>query len=58
MFLKSIGKDPIIRNLELLTVFRFFETVVWIVVGGVYIYLMSKFLQPESSIDHKPFSTA
>lgn len=53
--LKDININSIIRVSETLTVSCFLETVIGIVVRGVDVYRMSKFLQPESSIDHKAF---
>ena len=53
--LKYINMNSMIHVLETLTVSCFLETVIGIVVRGVDVYRMSKFLQPESSIDHKAF---
>ena len=44
-------------RLEVLTVSRFLEAVIRIVMRGVNVYRMSKFLQAESSIDDKAFGT-
>jgi hypothetical protein len=43
--------------LELLTISRFLETVIWIVMGSVYVYRVTEFLQSESSINHKTLGT-
>ena len=54
-FLEGVNMDSRFYRLEALTVSCFLETVIGIVMRGVDVYRMSKFLQPESSIDHKAF---
>ena len=56
-FLKDINMNSTLFHLEALTVSRFFETVIRIMMRRVDVYRVSKFLQSKSSIDHKAFGT-